>query len=135
MNMVNSPNPKSFVYTRKTLSRAERALICSPFRIKLFRDMQSQSIPQGAIATVNGVQQGYTQVSLSGLRCDNALGWLIEVGVLRREVDGQGITDRFRLTPLGRQLVEKFAHQPWTRASWGDRLQDAITRWLRLPSI
>ncbi|MFM7613462.1 MAG: hypothetical protein ACKO4R_04380 [Synechococcales cyanobacterium] len=32
-------------------------------------------------------------------------------------------------------MVEKFAHQPWTRASWGDRLQDAITRWLRLPSI
>ena len=31
---------------------------------------------------------------------------LISVGVLRREVDGQGLTSRFRLTPLGRQLLD-----------------------------
>jgi len=36
----------------------------------------------------------------------------IQVGVLRREVDGQGITDSFRLTPLGRQLVEKYQDFP-----------------------
>ncbi len=34
------------------------------------------------------------------------LRWLISVGVLRREVDGQGLTSRFRLTPLGRQLLD-----------------------------
>ena len=28
------------------------------------------------------------------------------MGVLRREVDGQGLTSRFRLTPLGRQLLD-----------------------------
>jgi hypothetical protein len=57
------------------------------------------------------------------------------VGVLRREVDGQGITDSFRLTPLGRQLVEKWQPQgdilpPPTLL---DRLYNALSRWLRLP--
>ncbi|MFM6139194.1 MAG: Npun_F0494 family protein, partial [Sphaerospermopsis kisseleviana] len=70
---------------------------------------------------------------LSELACDNALGWLIEVGILRREVDGQGITDGFRLTPLGYQLVEKFLDTDLPGPSWGDRLNDAITRWFRLP--
>ena len=31
---------------------------------------------------------------------------LIKIGVLRREVDGQGLTSRVRLTPIGRQLLE-----------------------------
>tara|TARA_B100000579_G_C22425406_1_gene662735 strand:- start:351 stop:671 length:321 start_codon:yes stop_codon:yes gene_type:complete len=33
--------------------------------------------------------------------------WLITVGLLRREVDGQGLTSKVRLTPLGRQIIEK----------------------------
>jgi hypothetical protein len=54
---------------------------------------------------------------------------------LRREVDGQGITDSFRLTPLGRQLVEKWENQggllpPPTLL---ERLYNALSRWLRLP--
>ena len=31
---------------------------------------------------------------------------LIKIGVLRREVDGQGLTSKIRLTPLGRQMLE-----------------------------
>jgi hypothetical protein len=61
--------------------------------------------------------------------------WLIQVGILRREVDGQGITDSFRLTPLGRQLVEQWANQGGTlpAPSFLDRLYNALSRWLRLP--
>jgi hypothetical protein len=133
MTTVNSPNFKPFVYTQKTLERAERSLICSPFNLSLFQAMQTQSVSLGAIAMDKGFNQGYTKRPLSELACDNALGWLIEVGVLRREVDGQGITDGFRLTPLGHQLVEKFAGTNCPSPSVSDRLSDAITRWLRLP--
>jgi hypothetical protein len=133
MTTINSPNSKPFVYSQKTLLRAERSLICSPFHLSLWKAMQSQSIALGAIATENGFKQGYTKRPLSELACDNALGWLIEVGILRREVDGQGITDGFRLTPLGYQLVEKFWDTDLPGPSWGDRLNDAITRWFRLP--
>ena len=37
---------------------------------------------------------------------ENSFRWLIKVGILRREVDGQGLTSKIRLTPLGRQLLE-----------------------------
>jgi hypothetical protein len=133
MTTVDYSNSKPFVYTQKTLLRAERSLICSPFHLSLWKAMQTQSISLGAIATEKGFQQGYTKRPLSELACDNALGWLIEVGILRREVDGQGITDGFRLTPLGHQLVDKFLDTDYPSPSSRDRFHEAITRWFRLP--
>ncbi|MBD2662848.1 hypothetical protein B6N60_00357 [Richelia sinica FACHB-800] len=133
MAAVNSQNYKPLVYPSKTLARAERSLICSPFKLALVVTMTNQSISLGAIAMDNGIQHGYTKKPLSELACDQALGWLIEVGILRREVDGQGITDSFRLTPLGYQLVEKFSNQELPTPTLGDRLADFITRWFRLP--
>ncbi|YAF96372.1 MAG: Npun_F0494 family protein [Nodularia sp. CChRGM 3473] len=133
MPTVNSQNPKTFSYTRSTVERAERSLVCSPFNIALFAAMRHQSVPLGAIALENGVKHGYTKRPLSELACDNALGWLIQVGVLRREVDGQGITDSFRLTPLGHQLLEQYQGKNWPTPSWRDRLYNAVIYWFRLP--
>ena len=31
---------------------------------------------------------------------------LISIGVLRREVDGQGLTSKVRITPIGRKVIE-----------------------------
>jgi hypothetical protein len=133
MSTVDFPNLKPLVYTSKALERAERSLICSPFNLNLFVAMTSQSIQLGAIAMDKGVQQGYADHPLSELTCENALAWLIDVGVLRREVDGQGITDSFRLTPLGHQLIGKLKDHTWPNPSPCDRCNDFITRWLRLP--
>jgi hypothetical protein len=133
MPALDSQNPKTFSYPQSTVERAERSLICSPFNPALLVAMHHQSVPLNAIAQESGIKHGYTKRSLSELACDNALDWLIEVGVLRREVDGQGITDGFRLTPLGQQLAEKYQSKNWTQPSWRDRLQNAMTRWLRLP--
>ena len=38
---------------------------------------------------------------------ENSFLWLIKIGVLRREVDGQGLTSKVRLTPLGRLIIEE----------------------------
>ena len=133
MPTVDSPNLKPLVYTSKTVERAKRSLICSPFNLNLFVAMTNQSIQLGAIAMDKGVKQSYTNRPLSELTCENALAWLIEVGVLRREVDGQGITDGFRLTPLGHQLIVKLKDQNWRTPSLSDRYHNFITRWLRLP--
>ncbi|MBC6432541.1 hypothetical protein FM036_17955 [Nostoc sp. HG1] len=133
MAAVDSQNPNIFVYPQSTVDRAERSLVCSPFNLSLFEVMGHQSVSLTAIALENGLKQGYTKRPLSELACDNALGWLIQVGVLRREVDGQGITDSFRLTPLGRQLVEQYQGKNWRTPSWRDRLSDAVIRWLRVP--
>ncbi|NJN06516.1 MAG: hypothetical protein HC815_00450 [Richelia sp. RM1_1_1] len=117
----------------QTQKRASLALRCSPFNLSLFQQMLAGRIAMGEIAGINGVKNNYTKRPLSELAADNALVWLIEVGLLRREVDGQGITDSFRLTPLGRQMVESPSEQGWTVPTFGDRLKNASTRIFRLP--
>ena len=134
MSNVHPPQTqKTFSYSQRTLLRAERALICSPFKAALFVQMLQERVGMGEIASKAGVLNGYTFRSMSELVVDNALVWLIQVGVLRREVDGQGITDSFRLTPLGRQLVKQLQVQTWRNPSWRDRISNFLARWLRLP--
>jgi hypothetical protein len=133
MSFANSSIPSSLNFTKKTLERAERSLVCSPFYFTLFDAMRSDRVAMNAVTGESGVSSGYTKYPISELAADNALAWLIQVGVLRREVDGQGITDSFRLTPLGRKLVEQSQSQNWRDSTLRDRVNDAMTRWLRLP--
>jgi hypothetical protein len=122
-------------YAATTLARAERAVRCTPFRLALFATMRRQSVDLRTIAGQAGMQAGYVDQALSELTAEKLLLWLIQVGVLRREVDGQGLTNSFRLTPLGHQLVEQWQHQDvLPAATWRDRLYNFLNRWLRLPS-
>lgn len=93
--------------------------------------MHWQSVSLLEITGAAGVKHQYTQRPLAELRAENALLWLIQVGILRREVDGQGLTDSFRLTPLGRQLVTQ-GQKEWQPPAWSERIQNALTRRLRL---
>lgn len=123
-------------YPSQTLERAQKALFCSPFQFGLFSRMRQDSIPLLAIAGQNGFNQQYTQKPLAEFVVDNEFMWLIQVGILRREVDGQGITDSFRLTPLGRQILENLESQGITqfpKVSLWQRLLNSLRRYLRLP--
>ena len=124
---------KSLSYPSGTVERAKRSLICSGFKQHLFETMRYESVSVGAIALAWGIQNGYTKRPMSELAVENELMWLIQVGLLRREVDGQGITDSFRLTPLGRQLVEQYQEIGWGTPSWVDRFYNALSRLLSLP--
>lgn len=109
---------------------------CAPFQLQLYTTMQEQGVFLGAIAQDSGVQHEYTRSPLSEWVVENDLMWLINVGVLRREVDGQGITDSFRLTPLGRQLLQEWQEDTasWMQQLTGcDRLSNFVSRWVRLP--
>ncbi|AKG23860.1 Npun_F0494 family protein [Calothrix sp. 336/3] len=129
----SSPSQEPFKYSQRTKERAERSLLCSPFQLGLFTAMCVDRVAMKEITGDTGVKNGYTKTAISELSADNALIWLTQVGVLRREVDGQGITDSFRLTPLGKQLAEELQQKGWRIPSWGDRLGEFITRWLRIP--
>jgi hypothetical protein len=133
--MSSSSNISQIEYPQPTINRAAVALRCAPFRLNLFQKMRSRSVPLGQIASQFGVDNQYTSKSLSELKVESELTWLIQVGLLRREVDGQGITDSFRLTPLGRQLVAQWEQQPGEipAPSLQDKIQSAIARWFRLP--
>jgi hypothetical protein len=101
------PN-QTFQYSDRIVRRAEIALFCSPFKLGLFAAMRNQSVPIPAIASQSGLQENYVKKLMPESKAESELVWLINVGILRREVDGQGLTDSFRLTPLGRQIVAKW---------------------------
>ncbi len=94
---------------------------------------ESVSVPK--LSGHLGVTSGYTRRPISELEVESATNWLIRVGMLRREVDGQGLTDSFRLTPLGLKLVEKWESEggKLPPANLVDRTTNFVTRWFRLP--
>ncbi|NES72802.1 MAG: hypothetical protein F6K24_50200 [Okeania sp. SIO2D1] len=134
MASIKSANLISLQYPTNTEKRAERALSCSPFNISLLATMSDRSVELKSIASETGFKNAYTRSLISELAAENYLMWLIQVGVLRREVDGQGITDGFRLTPLGHKLVKKYSPKgSWSQPSVSDRFYNLINRWFRLP--
>ena len=130
MTFIPSEAFKSISYPSRTVERADRAIRCSPFQLHFFQTIRDNSVFLTTIASNSGVERGYTRSPVAELTAENSLLWLIQVGVLRREVDGQGITDSFRLTPLGRQLVEKWEQEgnKVPDASLCDRITNAFSR-------
>lgn len=125
----------SMRYPERTVNRAARAIRCAPFCLRLYTTMMYQSVALSAIAGGVGVKHQYTQQPIPELVAENELLWLIQVGLLRREVDGQGLTDSFRLTPLGRQLVEQMqqadpVEKPTAQPL--DLLYNALNRWFQI---
>jgi hypothetical protein len=133
MASSSTQKEQSIKYPQPTIDRAERALCCSPFTINLFIAMRNQSVPLQNIAGQKGIDQGYTQKSLSESLIETELMWLISVGLLRREVDGQGLTDSFRLTPLGRQIISdwKTKKGSFPSPSVVDKIYNTLNRWLQ----
>ena len=127
--MVNTAT-KSIEYSSTAVKRAERALCCSPFQLSLLTAMAKGSVSLREIAGSNGWEKGYTSKVISPIPVERSLMWLIEVGILRREVDGQGITDSFRLTPLGRQLRAKWEELggSYPEPTGRERLQNTLAR-------
>ncbi|MBD2175423.1 hypothetical protein H6F42_00655 [Pseudanabaena sp. FACHB-1998] len=122
---LNTPKPEFAEYEAQILQRAEIALRCAPFTVKLFADMAKLGVNLRAIAGNEGIKNQYLTSSSSLIITENALLWLIQVGVLRREVDGQGITDSFRLTPMGHLLLDRWQNDlRFPIASFSDRLQN-----------
>jgi len=133
--MSVTPETSQIEYPAKTRQRAQIAIQCAPFRLKLFQALRSRSVPLSQIAHQSGLDNQYSSQFLSELKAENELTWLIQVGLLRREVDGQGITDSFRLTPLGRQIIAKWEQESdeIPIPSFWDKIKNFIARWLRLP--
>ena len=132
---TSTKSGKVITYSPQTTTRAELALRCAPFNLSLFAQLRWASVSVPQLAGTQGLNAGYTHRALSELDVESATNWLITVGMLRREVDGQGLTDSFRLTPLGLNLVEKWEVSGGKLPSVNvfDRLTNFSTRWFRLP--
>ena len=113
---------------KKIIKRAIRSIVCSPFSYNFYKETQLIGLNGEAILSKSN---HYTKKSFHTLKklnfYENEFRWLIKVGVLRREVDGQGLTSKVRLTPLGRQI---FAIHP-TLTAKRPSFKDKFLNWIK----
>ncbi len=92
---------------QKIFRRAKKGIKSCPFNFFLF-----QSLLEGSLSAQNVflnkskyLNQEWMFINNSSF-IENQFIRLIKIGVLRREVDGQGLTSKVRITPIGRQVLE-----------------------------
>jgi hypothetical protein len=113
------------------LRRARQAVRCLPFRLSFYQELEQGALSSTQLAGRSD-WQSLSRRRLSANRTEDHLIWLIQLGVLRREVDGQGLTERVRLTPLGRQVLSQWDGEI-SRASIPRRmLHWLVQHWPRL---
>ena len=112
---------------KDAVRRADRAARCSPLRRRFFTALRGGAV---GLAELCGPDSPFTTRPLSEAQAEQQVGWLLRVGLLRREVDGQGLTDRVRLTPLGRQVVAAWPEGSCPPVSWRERWANRGRRWL-----
>ena len=118
--------------SHRSRERASRSIRCLPFTEQFYRDAQERGLDAKTVLRLSKVYSLDNTAWFStpdGI--EEAFRWLIRVGVLRREVDGQGLTARIRTTPLGRQLLEARPGLPQQRGTLLDHLKLNLRRyWL-----
>ena len=92
---------------QKIFRRAKRGIRNSPFNLFLFQSLQKGSLSAESVFEKKSkyLKQEFIFIK-SSLFIENEFLKLIKIGVLRREVDGQGLTSKVRITPIGRQVLE-----------------------------
>ncbi len=95
---------------QKIFRRAKNGIRNCPFNHFLFQSLQKESLSAQNIYENKSkyLNQEFMFID-SSLFIENEFLKLIKIGVLRREVDGQGLTSKVRITPIGRQVLEKHA--------------------------
>ena len=92
---------------QKMIKRAKKGIRNCPFNFCLFQNLQKESISAQNVFKNKSkyMNPEFIFVSSSSL-IENEFLKLIKIGVLRREVDGQGLTSKVRITPIGRKVLE-----------------------------
>ncbi|KGG15575.1 MULTISPECIES: Npun_F0494 family protein [unclassified Prochlorococcus] len=90
------------------INRSTRAIKCLPLNSDFYKDVKVSGLSAEKVLEMKDkyIERPLFQISKSE-KIENNFLWLIKIGVLRREVDGQGLTSKVRLTPLGRIILEK----------------------------
>ena len=111
----------------RSLARAALSLRCLPFRRRFYEAVGEEPLSSTELAGSAEVLPPFTFLPLSSDRIEDHFLWLIRLGVLRREVDGQGLTERVRLTPMGRQVLRRWPGEI-PRAGRRERILEALRR-------
>jgi hypothetical protein len=124
--MEHQPVARSMPHDGRSWARASQAMRSLPFRRSFYEQLRSEALSS----------REFCQLPHAGTLCWRRMGpdrveahliWLIRLGVLRREVDGQGLTERVRLTPMGRELLESWSGEI-PRAGLAERIRHQLRR-------
>ena len=116
---------------KRIIKRASKAIRCLPFNYNFYKDAQEKGLTAETVfirkAQYKVKESRWFQSSYS---VEATFRWLITIGILRREVDGQGLTSRVRLTPLGRQILEEKPDLPTQKAGFTEQLSNWLhSKW------
>jgi hypothetical protein len=113
-------------HDRWARDRAARSLSCLPFRRAFYEELSAAAISSTELC--DRADWPLLMFAPFGVeRAEDHFIWLIRLGVLRREVDGQGLTERVRLTPLGRSVISRWPGEI-PRAGLRQRMREKILR-------
>lgn len=92
--------------------RAEQSFRCLPFNSNFYNEIIGKGVNAKTVFEEHCKYFDRSIWLLHSGSIEADFAWLIKVGILRREVDGQGLTSRVRLTPMGRQIIEEYPSLP-----------------------
>jgi len=92
---------------QKIFKRAKKGIRSCPFNFFLFQSLLEDSLSAQNVFLNKSkyLNQEFLFIN-SSVFIENEFLKLIKIGVLRREVDGQGLTSKVRITPIGRLVLE-----------------------------
>jgi hypothetical protein len=88
------------------IDRAECSMACLPFKRAFYEAIDKSSMSSEDLCKKEDWAD-FVFIAFGPERAEEHFIWMIKLGILRREVDGQGLTNRVRLTPMGRQIISK----------------------------
>ena len=92
---------------QKIFRRAKKGIRACPFNLFLFQSLLKESLSaENVYMNKSKYLRPEFMFIQSSLFIENEFLRLIKIGVLRREVDGQGLTSKVRITPIGRKVLE-----------------------------
>ena len=122
----SGPRASLDAHDRWARDRAARSLTCLPFRRVFYEELSQGATSSGELAgRADWPTLLFAPVGIE--RAETHFIWLIRLGVLRREVDGQGLTERVRLTPLGRAVICRWPGEI-PRAGLRQRIRETLLR-------
>jgi hypothetical protein len=109
-----------------SVRRARQSLRCLPFRRAFYQEVDQHALSATELcARADWARLVFAPFGVE--RAEAHFRWLIRLGVLRREVDGQGLTERVRLTPMGRSLLASWQGEV-PRAGLRERIHENLRR-------
>lgn len=92
---------------RQAFDRGSRSVMSLPFKKEFYKEIEGKSISSEELVKRNDWER-FVFAPFGINRAEEHFEWMIKLGILRREVDGQGLTDRVKLTPLGKKIVDQW---------------------------